>query len=268
MKKQILTILSMLIIGHCIAQNDSSKLLNRINKIDVKIDNIETFIKKIDTTNQENKKLKAEIQENNKSFYALSADKTSIQINLNSARDSIKNFINNKDINENIIKEYKKNFEKIIEFLSNENGGFNDEILKALDDANNTKPFSNISILNAYVKINGSIEKVKKYLKQPFDSIVNVNYLNELTLIKPAASNFKNLEKEIDRYINTLKNYCSATKAVGTKVSETAGNTAVRNQKLYLLKTYYKDYDYLITQLDIAMDKVDYKFTFKANCTD
>ena len=103
---------------------------------------------------------------------------------------------------------------------------------------------------------------------QPFDSIVNVYYLNELTLIKPAASNFKNLEKEIDRYINTLKNYCSATKAVGTKVSETAGNTAVRNQKLYLLKTYYKDYDYLITQLDIAMDKVDYKFTFKANCPD
>ena len=107
----------MLIIGHCIAQNDSSKLLNRINKIDAKIDNIETFIKKIDTTNQENKKLKAEIQENNKSFYALSADKTSIQINLNSARDSIKDFINNKDIDENIIKEYKKNFEKIIEFF-------------------------------------------------------------------------------------------------------------------------------------------------------
>ena len=109
---------------------------------------------------------------------------------------------------------------------------------------------------------------MKKYLKQPFDSIENINYLNALTLIKPAASNFKNLQKDIDKYINTLKNYCSATKAVGTKVSETAGNTAVRNQKLYLLQTYYKDYDYLITQLDIAMDKVDYKFTFKANCPD
>ena len=266
MKKQFFFFISLFFFANCIAQKDSSVLL--LNKIDAKIDSIEAFIKKIDTTNQVNTALKAEILLTNKSFYALSADKTSIQTNLNSARDSIKNFINSKDINENIIKEYKKNFEKIIEFLSNENAGFNGEILKALDDANNTKPFSNISTLNAYVKINGSIEKAKKYLKQPFDSIENTNYLNSLTLIKPAASNFKNLQNDIDKYITLLNGYCAATYEVGTTIAASIKIPETRNPKLYIQKNKFKEYDFLISQIDIARENPNYKFTFKANCTD
>ena len=264
MKKHFLTILSILILSNCFAQKDSIAIINKINKLESKIDNIEIFIKKMDSTEQKNKELQLINSKLNKMYYDLNLEKISVEENLLHARDSVKAFKQNDEI----VLQNKSHIEKIINSLLNEHSSFNPEIIKALEGANKNSPFSNNNILITFSKLNRSIDSIKSFLSQPYDSLENKSHLYKLRELKKDAIIFKNLDSDIDKYIKLFSNYCVVTYTVGTAIASTSGNEAVREPKLKLLKSSFKDYDYLITELNKGIEKVNYKYIFKASCTD
>ena len=264
MKKQLFFFTTLFFFGNCIAQNDSSVwLLKRITQMESKIDNIDAFIKKMDSTVQQNKKFEKKYEEVKDSIYTINAEKDIVEKKLDAALDSI----NKLNQNELALTNFKSNYEKIVASLLNEHASFNPEILKLLEEANNIKPIGGINFLNTYNKVNRSIDQVKKYLKQPYDSDLNMINLNELAQVKMEASKFKNLLKDIDALTVLLNGYCSATLEVGNTINKSVLTKETRKPKLYIQKNKYKDYDFLIEQLNKASDNDEYTVAFKTNCT-
>lgn len=266
MKKSFLFIFTICSINLALAQ-DSTELISKINKIDQKTDRIEDFIKKIEANDQKIKSL----EQRNESLINESASHLAQKKELIDRINTLKTENSSLQIQVDNIVKYKMRFEKIINSLLKEHANFNQEIISILEDANLMANFSNASVLDNFKKFKSTIDGVKKYIEtQPYDEIENNNHLKSLAELKTetAKLKFSNLEADVDYYTNLLGVYCLATKIVGTKIEETAGNASVRNAKLVDLKKNYKNYVFLISELDKALGNVNYKFIFKASCTD
>jgi len=266
MKKQFILFLFILIISKTYAQKDSL-LSVKINNIDAKTDHIESFIKKLESSDQKNRFLEDSIIKLNRENISISSQNQSYSSKLNSAQLTIGTL----QLQADNVGKYKAKFEKIISLLSNEHATFNPELIKILEDASKLLEFSNVKVLENFIRLGSDIEGIKNYVeKKPYDSIENINYLSKLSTLKKetAQLKFENLESDVDFYIDIVSTYCLITKKIGTTIAESVGKKSVRDVVLLDLKKKYKDYIYLITEIEKAQRDPNYKFNFRATCTD
>lgn len=266
MKTFILNIFAFFIVTNLFAQSDTS-FLGRINNLEKKIDAIGSFVKKLDSTDEKVKDLEYTISKLNREIRDLTTAQTRSKDRIEDLQKENGSLLLKAD---NIAK-YQFKFEKLIGLLRNENASFNREMLKLLEEVNLMNSVSNYDVLDNFKKISSSIDTVKIYIEtHPFDAIENSAQLKRLERLKVETKTLKfpNLEKDVDYYYDIVSTYCAVTKKVGDKINETVNQSNIRKPPLIDLKKKYSQYVFLINQLNLAIEKMEYTFPYKATCTD
>jgi len=251
------------------AQNKiDSNSLNTINKnfekINALIDKLAIKIDSIDIKNEKrNKTFIDSIANLNINIQTLKADSTNLQASLFNLKKTDSLHMREATMGKTI----KEEIEKIIQQLPNQNSNINPEIINAIYNVHQIAPLQKIGLLDNFNRILKTITTVKEYLnKNPFDSIQNSNYINNLIAAKQETSslNFKNLDQEIDIYIDLLVRYCNKTKEVGKIINDSINKEDIRPIALINLKKSTMEYGFLLNEIKTAQKNIKYKFTFKA----
>ncbi len=268
MKKQILIIALIFIVINCIAQKDTTIIKKTINT-ESKLDEIITSVNKIQAIIQTNQSVEEQINKLNKQLKDISIYTDTLRdqlIKAETKNTSLQTEFNN-------IKIYKKIVEKTVTLLLNEHASFNPAIIKELNDLSKSTPFANVEILQEFIRFRNGLDTVKTYLATTaYDSVENLKHLNRLGVLKKETGvlKFVNLESDFDNYINLINTYCIVTKKIGDFITKSVGQKEIRKPQLLDFKKNinFQNYGFLISQIDIARENPNYKFTFKANCTD
>jgi hypothetical protein len=280
MKKFILFIFTFLLYINLFAQNEKPAPVStekvkeeKPNPVNAKIDEIFSVVKNIDATIKLNQKAEDDLLKLNEELKNVKTNRDALATLINTYQISSKNLQSQVDALSASSTTLKGKVEKIVALLQNEHAGFNPEILKVLEDIHLASNFSNYAVLDNFNKISVDMEIIKNYIaKKPFDPIENKTHIKKLEELRQETTKYKfeKFSNDIDEYLVILSDYCSTTKNFANFFDDVdAKKESIRNTKLAeLKKKLNKKYGFLVSQINEALVDVNYKYPYKATCTD
>jgi hypothetical protein len=280
MKKFILFIFTIIFYVNLFAQNDkpASGTAEKIKEekpdtINAKIAEIFSVVKNIDATIKLNQKAEDDLLKLKEDLRNVTTNRDALSTLINSYQISSKSLQSQVDALSVSSTTLKGKVEKIVALLQNEHAGFNPEILKILEDIHLASNFSNYAVLDNFNKISVNMDIIKNYIaKKPYDPIENKTHIKKLEELRQETTKYKfeNFSNDIDEYLVILSDYCSITKNFASFFEDIdAKKESIRNTKLAKFKKELnKKYGFLVSQINEALIDVNYKYPYKATCTD
>jgi hypothetical protein len=273
MKKFILFIFTIILYTNLFAQKEKDSIVKeKPNPVNIRLDEIYYSVKNIELTILTNKKLEEDVIKLKQDLRDAEGMKITLMNLKNDAQIKVQNLQTEKDSLIKVSKYYKSQNEKIVALLQDEHAGFNREILKVLEEINLVYGVTNYQVLENFKRISVDMDIIKNYIeKKPFDSLENKSHLKKLEELKQEATKYKfvNFSNDVEKYSDILSNYCYVTKKFANFFDDpSAKNEKIRNPKLAKLRQDYINYVFIISEIDKALVDVNYKYPYKATCTD